>query len=202
VTRPPYGPISSASRVEILHLLQERPECTIAELCEATELHANTVREHLQRLIDAGYVLAETEHRTSRGRPRVLYRAATGTDAASSPIAQRKARDAAARGDLMRRIMPGTGTDSLPDDALHQLDALVGDLDEAGFDPLVDECGLTVDLTPCEHAAAQADHRDVLCQVHLGVMQGVLAEAGGPLAVEGMRPSCDPTVCVVQLIVR
>lgn len=193
-----YSAISSYSRVEILHLVQDQPRRTVTELVAATGLHPNTVREHLQRLIDDGYVVNETEHRTTRGRPRVLYSAADGTRA-SSPVQQRKVRAAAARGDLMRRVLPGSGG-SLAPDALHQIDALVEDLVDAGFDPLVDEDTLTVDLTPCAQAAAQAEHRDVLCSVHLGLMQAVLTEAGGPLQVDGIQPSCDPRACVVQLM--
>lgn len=192
-----YSAISSYSRVQILHLLQDRPERAIAELCDATGLHANTVREHLHRLIDAGYVVSHAERRTTRGRPRVLYSAVS--DAAPSPVAQRKAQEAAHRGDLMRRVLPDVSTGALPDAALHQLDALVEDLDAAGFTPVVDEAALTVDLTPCAYAAGEDAHRAVLCSVHLGLMQGVLTEAGGPLAVDGMVPSCDPAQCVVQL---
>ena len=195
-----YSAISSYSRVEIMHLLQERPHRAITELVEATGLHANTVREHVQRLIDAGYVIAETERRTTRGRPRVLYSAATGPGEASSPVAVRRAEAAARRGDLLRRVY-GSDTDAeLGADALHQLDALVEDLNDAGFDPAVDERGLTVDLTPCPHSPA-ADHRGVLCGVHIGLMDSVLAQAGGPLRVEGIAASCDPTQCVVQLTV-
>ncbi|MFT4214812.1 MAG: ArsR family transcriptional regulator [Microbacterium sp.] len=205
-----YSAISSYSRVEILHLVQERPQRTIAEIATATKLHPNTVREHLQRLADEGYVVAATEHRTTRGRPRVLYSAADGVRT-SSPVQRRKARDAAARGDLMRRVLPNAASSAIPADgaphhapldtvALHQVDALVDDLFDAGFEPLVDEDRLTVDLTPCAHARAQAEHRDVLCRVHLELMQSVLQAAGGPLTVEGMRPSCDPSTCVVQLM--
>jgi predicted ArsR family transcriptional regulator len=193
-----YSAISSYSRVEIMHLVQQRPRRPIAELVEATGLHPNTVREHLQRLIDAGYVVAETEHRTTRGRPRVLYTAASGEDDASSPIAARRARDAAVRGDLLRRVYPTGGRETLQPEALHQLDALVEDLGTAGFDPLVDETGLTVDLTPCPHATT-TDHRGTLCRVHVGLMDGVLAQAGGPLRIDGIAPSCDPAHCVVQL---
>lgn len=202
MTRPAYSAISSSSRVRILRLLQLRPARTMAELTEATGLHANTVREHVQRLIEAGYVVAETEHRTTRGRPRVLYSVATGRGEASSPIARRQAHEAARRGDLMRRVLPETDAATLDADAVHQLDALVDDLQRAGFDPLVDERALTLDLTPCAHAEAAPGRRDVLCSVHLGLMQGVLTEASGPLAVAGMRPSCDPAVCVVLLSTR
>lgn len=193
-----YSAISSYSRVEIMRLLQDAPQRSIAELSEATGLHANTVREHVQRLIEAGYVIAETERRTTRGRPRVLYSAATGTQEASSPVAVRRAEEAARRGDLMRRVYGSDSAADLGADALHQLDALVEDLGDAGFDPVVDERELTVDLTPCPHAPA-AEHRGVLCGVHVGLMDSVLAQAGGPLRVEGIAPSCDPTQCVVQL---
>lgn len=199
MARPGYSAISSSSRVTILHALQDRPERTIAELCDETGLHANTVREHLQRLADAGYVVAATEHRTTRGRPRVLYSAATGEDAASSAVARDRVRAAAARGDLMRRVLPESDAGALPDDVMHQLDALVDDLGAGGFDAVVDEDALTVDLTPCAYAAIEPEQRERLCSVHLGLMQGVLTEAGGPLAVDGMLPACDPSQCIVQL---
>lgn len=198
MSRTSYSAISSYSRVEILHLLQERPGRTIQDLCERTGLHPNTVREHLQRLGAAGHVVAEREIRTTRGRPRVLYSAATGTPEASSPVARRRVEDAARRGDLMRRVLPESAG-SIDGDAVHQLDAVVDDLIGAGFDPIIDEDALTIDLSPCPHATSQAEHRDTLCRVHLGLIQSVLAEAKGPLRVDGVAPHCDPETCVVHL---
>lgn len=198
MVRTPYSSISSYSRVEILHLLQEKPGRTIQDLCDATGLHANTVREHLQRLVDAGYVVYEREHRTTRGRPRMLYSAATGDAAASSPVAQERVRDAAQRGDLMRRVLPDSAG-TLTGAAAHQLDAVIEDLVDAGFEPDVDEDALTIDLSPCPHAQAQSEHLDTLCRVHLGVMQSVMTEAGGPLRVDGVASRCDPAQCVVHL---
>jgi predicted ArsR family transcriptional regulator len=193
-----YSAISSYSRVEILHLVQERPRRTISELVEATGLHANTVREHLQRLMDDGYVVSETERRTTRGRPRALYSAVDGSGT-SSAVQKEKVAQAARRGDLLRRVLTADIPGVLEPDALHQLDALVEQLQDEGFEPLVDEAGLTVDLSPCAHAETQAAHRSVLCSVHLVIMQGVVAQAGGPLVVGGMRASCDPSECVVTL---
>jgi len=145
--------------------------------------------------------VAETEHRTTRGRPRVLYSAATGQDRDStSAVARHKARAAAQRGDLMRRVMPWTDVDDLPTEAVHQLDALVEDLGDAGFDPIVDESTLTVDLSPCPHASASARDRETLCAVHLGLMDGVLSQAGGPLRVDCMTASRHPERCVVKLL--
>lgn len=204
-----YGPISSYSRVRILHLLfgagiarsgtdQARPERTIGELCEATGLHANTVREHLQRLMEGGYVIQSIEHRTTRGRPRTLYSAATGTPDASSPVAREKVAEAARRGDLLRRMLADEASE-LGREATYQLDALIEHLEESGFEPIIDEDRLTVDLTPCPHAASAAEHRPMLCQVHLGLMQGVLTQAGGPLAADCVREPSRPEECTVQL---
>ena len=213
---PVCGPISTFSRVQILHALFEggpridgdaeheggpvrtRGERTIGELCEATGLHPNTVREHLQRLIEGGYVIQASERRTTRGRPRTLYSAVTGAADASSPIARDKAKAAAVRGDLLRRVLPASAS-SLGRDATYQLDALIEHLEESGFEPVVDDEQLTVDLSPCPHAAGRAEDRPMLCSVHLGLMQGVLTEAGGPLAAEAVRTSVLPADCTVQL---
>lgn len=201
---PVCGPISSYSRVQILHLLFEagssvtRAEVSIAELCEATGLHPNTVREHLQRLIEGGYVIPTIEHRTTRGRPRTLYSAATGSPGSSSPVARDKAKAAARRGDLMRSMLP----DSAPDlgrEATYQLDALVEHLEESGFEPVVDDHRLTVDLSPCPHAAGRSEDRPMLCRVHLDLMQSVLNEAGGPLEAECVRDAVLASDCTVQL---
>lgn len=196
--RPTCGPISTYSRVRILYLLQETSRRPIDELCEETGLHPNTVREHLQRLIEGGYVIAETERRSTRGRPRTLYSAATGAPEASSEIAREKVTEAARRGDMMRRALP-IPISHHGQEATHQLDALVEHLEESGFEPIIDDRNLTVDLTPCPHAAARPEDRPVLCQVHLALMQGVLAEAGGPLAAEFVHAAKDPAECIVQL---
>lgn len=122
---------------------------------------------------------------------------------ASSPIARARVRDAAERGDLMRRVLPGE-SGNLEADAQHQIDAIVDDLVDAGFEPLVDEDDLTIDLTPCPHASDPADQRATLCSVHLGIMQSVLfgTEANGPLRVEGTAPTCNPAQCVVTLCAK
>jgi predicted ArsR family transcriptional regulator len=196
-----YSAISSYSRVELLAVMAGRPQCTIAELTAATKLHANTVREHLQRLEDDGLVVRATERRTTRGRPRVLYSAVLGEAPVPNPVARRKAKDAAARGDLMRRVLPDTAPAAGTLDAagIHQIDAIVDHLDAAGFDPSFDHDELSLDVTPCPHREVQSGHREKLCAVHLAMMQGVLAEAGGPLRAVSVRTDGVPYGCIVQL---
>lgn len=196
--RSACGPISTFSRVRILHLVQSRSPRSISELCEATGLHQNTIREHLQRLIEGGYIIPSIEHRATRGRPRTLYSAATGSPDASSAVARDKVSQAARRGDLMRRALPATAQD-FGTEATYQLDALIEHLEESGFEPVIDDAELTVDLTPCPHAAARPEDRPVLCRVHLGLMQGVLTEAGGPLTADFVHEPVLPAECTVQL---
>ncbi len=102
----------------------------------------------------------------------------------------------------MRRVMPWTASnvESLGSAATHQLDAIVDHLSESGFDPVVDERRLTIDLSPCPHATSQSGHRQTLCAVHLGLMQSVLAEAGGPLAGHVHPHDRCATDCVVELV--
>lgn len=196
-----YSSISSYSRVELLRLLTEKAGRTISEMSDATALHPNTVREHLQRLEADGLIVRTIERRTTRGRPRVLYTAVIGEASVSSPVGRKKVRDAATRGDIMRRLVPDVepATRDLAPDALHQLDAIIEHLTDSGFEPTLDGDGLTLDVSPCRHRSAQAAHRETLCAVHLGIMQGVLAEAGGPLRAIAVRTDGLADGCVVQL---
>ena len=41
----------------------------------------------------------------------------------------------------------------------------------------------------------------VVCPLHLGMMQGVLAELGAPLRAEAIQPFAEPDACVVRLAV-
>ena len=50
------------------------------DLAEATGLHHNTTREHLNRLIHDGFDTCLAESKEFKGRPRMLYSFATGTD--------------------------------------------------------------------------------------------------------------------------
>ena len=98
----------------------------------------------------------------------------------------------------MRSVMR-TASSELGQAATYQLDALIEHLEESGFEPIIDEDELTVELTPCPHAAAAPEHRPMLCQVHLGLMQGILAEAGGPIDAMSVRETILPEECTVQL---
>lgn len=194
-----YSPISSDSRVRILALLGEGTDRTIDELTDALGLHPNTVREHVNRLIAQGHILQHLDRRKTRGRPRLLFRLATGLPGASSPIIRSKVVAAARRGDLMRRLMPETIAHGLTLEEMHQLDAISEHLEETGFGADVEEADLEIHISDCVHAEDAAT-RNSRCAVHLMMMQSVLAEAGGNLTVSEVLPAASDGVCVVQLL--
>ena len=84
-----------------------------------TGLHENTAREHLQRLVLDGFVHREPEVRTTRGRPRIVYRAVTSQDVRTDPVAARRLEDAIAGAALSRVLLQGYGTpvESVPETA-------------------------------------------------------------------------------------
>ncbi|MGY4645362.1 helix-turn-helix transcriptional regulator [Cellulomonas sp. URHB0016] len=219
--------LASGSRVDLLHLLQDGGEHTIGELATATGLHENTTREHLQRLVADGFAQRAPEHRTVRGRPRMVYRAVSADDLRSDPQAQRRIEESIARVALTRVLLEGYGrevpsapraaqaagramVDDLPPheppaatsgtpQADRQLDALEGHLDRLGFDPELDREHLSFHLYRCPFIELARERPEVVCNVHLGLAQGVLDAVPGPVAARELLPFVGPEHCVLQL---
>lgn len=156
--------LASPSRVQLLHLLQQGGRSTIDVLARATGLHQNTVREHLARLAEGGFVVSEPEVRSTRGRPRIVYRATRAADVREDPEAARRLERAIAQAALtsalvrafgpddhsgaaeragrevgaalsIREIAPTQDVDAAPPD--RELLALEAHLDGFGFDPVL-----------------------------------------------------------------
>ncbi|MCC2323032.1 helix-turn-helix transcriptional regulator [Cellulomonas xiejunii] len=211
--------LSSASRVELLHVLQDEGPSTTPALAARTGLHENTVREHLQRLVDARFVVRETERRTTRGRPRTVYRATTRDDVRTDPTAARHLAESVARARLTRVLLGGYGAavedvpasarragremvdelPALPAGPRDQVLALEAHLDRLGFDPVLDASGTTFDLWRCPFLDLARTRPDVVCSVHLGLAQGVLEQVGGPVRAERLVPFVGPRHCELHL---
>ncbi len=211
--------LASASRVELLHVLQTDGAQTTAALAVRTGLHENTVREHLQRLVDAGFVVRETERRATRGRPRTVYRATGREDARTDPAAARHLAESAARARLASVLLGGYGTPvgdvresarraghamlpdlpDLPSGADDQVLALEAHLVRLGFDPDLSPDGTRFDLRRCPFLDLARERPEVVCSVHLGLAQGVLEQVGGPVRAERLEPFVGPRRCALHL---
>jgi len=205
--------LASPSRVAILELLRARGEAVgVDEIARAVGLHVNTAREHLDRLVAVGFVEREREHRTVRGRPKMLYR--TAAEVPDGPATVR------ARLDAVLVAGYGQATDSpaeaaraagralfegLPQmvgaphqDAPSQLGALVDHLHGLGFDTEIE--GYDVHLHKCPLAHLAHTRSDVVCSAHLGMTSALADRLGGPLEVDGVEPfSAASGACVLHL---
>lgn len=72
--RTVHRALADESRHRIAELLRrERRAIDVREIAEAVALHPNTVRDHLNVLVDAGLVKTQVEERDRAGRPRTFY---------------------------------------------------------------------------------------------------------------------------------
>ncbi|MFJ3394053.1 helix-turn-helix domain-containing protein [Leifsonia aquatica] len=197
----------SSPRIRLLERLQHESPQTAPRLAEDVDLHHNTVREHLERLIDDGLVVRTTERRTVRGRPQVLYSAAIGLDGVSER-AQAQTANAIALGRAYRQAFPAssesvvdpadTATDASAD---AQLDVLEDYLDRCGFDPRVDRGALEIRLT-CPFGELRSELAESLCSVDRTVVCSVAARVEGPLEVTGISRTDDAATCVLRMVRR
>lgn len=197
-----YRVLSSESRVAILRLLEDRGSpLSVDTVAEEVGLHVNTVREHLDRLVMAGFASRAPEIRRTRGRPRMLYRS-TARDA-TDELDQR------VRDELMRVLLAGSHPrpEAAKERAEHageiwashypcdtagrdqgtresQLTALHHHFRALGFEPASETEGLTLRLQHCPFADLQEEDGDVVCRIHLGLTRGMLARHAGPLTVD------------------
>ena len=190
-------PAFTAAQARVLSTLREAGRAmTLAQLREATGLHENTLRGHLDALVTTGGASRIRSRSGGRGRPAWAYLArepeyaalalalASGLDAGRArtldPAAVRGGR---AWGERLR-----TQLGAVDDGRERVLMALA----HTGFAPEAD--GDTVTLHACPLLEAARAHPAVVCAVHLGLVEGVLGEEGA-----GLRPRPETLGCVVSL---
>lgn len=211
--------LADESRVQLLRALRAagKPLGT-RELAEQAGLHQTTVRAHLDVLMKAGLVDAETEERGARGgsgRPRLLYRSLAVEDSPQRPsdyglLAHVLASQLAGMpGDPAERARiaglawgrylverPPPFTTVTADEARATVVNLFRTL---GFDPAIDAAGDRLLCRRCPYVEVARRHPDVVCSLHLGLLQGALETLGSPLTAERLDPWVEPSLCVAQL---
>ncbi len=211
--RDPEAVRLGASRTRVLEALQDagRP-LGVQETAELVGLHANTVRFHLDGLVDAGLATRATEERSDPGRPRVVYAAA----AVDVPVGHRSYRllaeilasflggmspepkkAAADAGRAWGRYLTDRSAPFRKVGAEEAQQRLVDNLVRLGFDPepVADGPRREILLHHCPFREIARAHPDVVCGVHLGLMQGMLAEMNTDLAAERLDPFVQPALC-------
>ena len=207
------SPTGRRRREVLAHLRGSDRPLSVAEVASATGLHANTARFHLDALVNDGLAERATEPRETPGRPKVLYSAEgpapgrrsygllaemlTGfvsslDDSRTSAIGIGKAWGR----HLVERAAPSQHVDV--EEALTRLTRL---LDSVGFEPevLATKRGAEIRLHHCPFLEVAEQHTDVVCAIHMGLMQGALDELGAPVETTSLKPFVTPSVCAARL---
>lgn len=207
------------SRAQVLELLRGADEpVSVADIAAATGLHQNTARFHLDGLVESGLARRESAGRGRPGRPRTVYLPAPTeqqrdtrswrllaemltslvTEAMPAPVEKATQAGAAWGRYLVERPAPSDRVDSA--DALRRLHTVLAD---AGFapetEPETDPGKPVVSLRHCPFREIAEQHSDVVCALHLGLMQGALAETRAPLTTEKLEPFAEPSRCLAYL---
>ncbi len=209
----PERPLS-ASRSAVVSLLRAQTEpVTLAALMRVTELHENTLREHLTALVNSGLVRRERSDPAGRGRPPWRYsltdpsgsgseyaRLASALASAIAVTSSDPARTAAAAGDTWGRELARDRGAAVPSPALahHKVLHL---LDELGYAPEEPEkkSSQEVRLTRCPLLEAATKHPDIVCAVHLGIVRGALSEYGAQISGLHLAPFAEPGACLLTM---
>lgn len=203
-------------RARVLELLQQLDSPVSAEdVALRFGQHVNTVRLHLEYLAERGLALRERAPGTGRGRPSWHYRANP-----DSQEPDRRVREyGALAGALAAHIMRTSGQPA--DDAYaaglewgrqEACDRHLGDtsaadarrtvvsiLDALGFAPVANGRHTTVLLTQCPLLDVARQYPDVVCQVHRGLVGGLLQSLGADPEDADLQPFSDPGSCRLRL---
>jgi predicted ArsR family transcriptional regulator len=188
-----YRTLASLSRINLLYELQQHGSKTITELAEATGLHHNTAREHLHRLIDAGFVASEPIPTDCKGRPKLRYRAAVGRTQGTPPV-DAKARRPSQPGAPRSKHTP-VRTGSVADE---QLDTLGDHMNECGFDAVVETDRRHMVMHDCPFTDLAREHPQV-CAVHFELVKDALRRSDGPIHARALHPFSTREDCVLDL---
>jgi predicted ArsR family transcriptional regulator len=217
---PDAGAPLGRSRAHVLDLLRAAGSpAGVRDIADQAGLHPNTARFHLDALVDAGLAARAPKERTTPGRPSMAYRAVAGGE----PMGRRRYRLLAEMlTSLIAGMLPKPGeaageagrewgrylTEPPPPyqrlDAGEAVERLTATLAEIGFAPeaVTDGTQYQLRLRQCPFREVAENHQDVVCQLHLGLMQGALAQMRAPVTADRLQPFAEPSLCIAYLATR
>ncbi|WP_166905874.1 metalloregulator ArsR/SmtB family transcription factor [Mycobacterium sp. DL440] len=198
-------------RRDVLTVLRDADApMSIAAIAERLEVHANTVRFHLDALLEQHQIRRVAGSHDKPGRPPQLFAAVGGMDP-GGPRHYRLLAEALAES-VAAGAGPGAGTSAAGrrlgarlaaarSDAAERnpVEKLVDLLDDLGFAPESDVAGTEIALRHCPFLEIAKVRPEVICPIHLGLMQGAMAAWDAPVTVDGLHPFVESDRCVAQL---
>jgi predicted ArsR family transcriptional regulator len=216
---PDASPPLGQRRAGVLDLLRAaRSPVSVREVADRTGLHPNTARFHLGALVDAGLATRATRSRSAPGRPCMAYQAIDGgvpgrrqyrllAEMLASLIAGVLAEPGEAAAEAGRewgRYITERPAPFQRTDACGAVEGLAAILQELGFAPeavadQADGAGYQLRLRQCPFREVAEVHPEVVCQLHLGLMQGALDQMRAPVTADRLQPFAEASVCVAHL---
>jgi len=198
--------LGDPTRHAIFEFLSDRTRpVRVAELAEHFAVHPNAIRQHLNKLVDAELVSEATAVPTGRGRPPLEYSVRPSSEnrwGALGPY-ERLAQlltEAVATGDVPEEVGHRAGLREgaaimsrsrgsrtpTPDPAPSPtertpLQVFTVEIERQGFEPSLTCHGEHFDVTlgACPFTSAVLTDRDTVCQMHVGLANGVAESIGG-----------------------
>lgn len=210
---------SPSRRQEVLGLLKAaKTPLSIVAIARQLGVHQNTVRFHLDSLVGSGQVEHVSAAHSRPGRPARLFRPVRQMNpagprryqllaevlvhsVAAGPEPSVRAADAGrAWGQLLAGSAGGEHTrgDHQSAGPVARLVSLLGEL---GFDPdlRVAAGRQHVGLRHCPFLELAQASAQVVCPIHLGLMQGAMAAWDSPVTVSRLEPFAEPDLCVAHI---
>jgi predicted ArsR family transcriptional regulator len=206
---------SASRRREVLRVLRAAPApMSIVAIADELGVHPNTVRFHLDTLVNDGRVERVEPDRRGPGRPPLMFRAIRQMDRggprryrllaeilANRLAAERNssAKALAAGRAWGQRLESPRGVKRIS--AEESIDHLVGLLDALGFAP--ERRGeRQVGLRHCPFLELAETQTSVVCPIHLGLMRGALEAWAAPVAVDRLDAFVEPDLCLAHLTLQ
>ena len=217
---PDAGAPLGQSRAHVLDLLRAASSpAGVRDIADQAGLHPNTARFHLDALVDAGLAARAPKERTTPGRPSMAYRAVAGgetmgrrryrllAEMLTSLIAGMLPKPGEAAGEAGRewgRYLTEPPPPYQRPDAGEAVERLTATMAEIGFAPeaVTDGTQYQLRLRQCPFREVAENHQDVVCQLHLGLMQGALAQMRAPVTADRLQPFAEPSLCIAYLATR
>lgn len=195
-----------------LELARSARPLSTSEVAEALDLHPNTVRAHLDRMRELGLVAMSVSSRGEVGRPQHRYAVTSdapslGLEPPTMPVMARMLVNMARRAGASDEDAEHAGFDEGVARAgrhgeTSTLEALVVDLDELGFDPVVTDAddldSAVVAFANCPFRDLVEEHADLVCALHRGMTTGFVSPFGDAEVTEfctlASRTPCQVTI--------
>ena len=187
--------LANPVKLRLIRHLERSADASLQELARAAGVHLNTARQHVAELEGAGAIVRVGGTPAGRGRPALRYRVAPGWApptqnfrGLAQVLATTLAHDGATK-DELRAAGVEWGR--------HFRGDLPLALEQLGFDACVH--GNTVELADCPCPCMLSDQPELICELAIGVTDGVLAGSGSPLHVVKRTHDPERRSCSAEL---